>query len=193
MTSVVQLVMRLSLRNAFGNTNKPNDMKLLMKQHVRHYPRWAHRRPLKIFYPEDFNRDKVNYAEKLKIERESIQFPTKDREDVFEEPGTTFMDKETVINNAALVNTSAINVKCDIKHTVTESKLRNTWVHGRDKMKLNLPNAETTQNSNLQSKSKKVRKLEAKEERKTNRLKESAARAGVPVYKKLPDNDSTLR
>ena len=193
MASVVQLVMRLSLRKAFGVTNKPNDMKLLMKQHVRHYPRWAHRRPLRIIYPEDINKDEVNYAEKLKIERECIQFPTKDREDVFEEPDMTFMDKETVINNARPVNTSTLNVKSGIKHTVTESKLRHAWIRERDKMKPNVPNAETTYNSNLQSKPKKVRKLEAKQERKANRLKESSARAGIPVYKKLPDNDSMLR
>ena len=193
MTSVVQLVMRLSLRKAFGITNKPNDMKLLMKQHVRHNPRWAHRRPLRIIYPEDINKHEVNYAEKLKIERESIQFPTKDRENVFEEPDMTFVDKDTVINDAKPVNTSAINLKSDIKHTVTESKLRHTWVHERDKMKLKVPNAETTHNPNLQSKPKKVRKLEAKQERKADKIKESAARAGVPVYKKLPDNDSMLR
>jgi len=193
MASVVQLVMRLSLRKAFEIKNKPNDMKLLMKQHVRHLPRWAHRRPLRIIYPEDVNKDEVNYAEKLKIERESIRFPTKGREDVFEEPDVTFIDKETVINNARPVNTPAINVKSGIKHTVTESKLRNTWVHERDKMKLNVPNAETTRNKNLQSKPKKVRKLEAKQERKANRIKESAVRAGIPLYKKLPDTDSTLR
>jgi len=193
MASVLQLVVRLSLRKAFDITNKPNDMKFVMKQHVRHHPRWAHRRPLRIIYPEDVNKDEVNYAEKLKIERESIQFPPKDRKDVFEEPDMTFMDKETVINNARPVNTSALNVKSDIKHTVAESKLRHTWVHERDKMKLNIPNAETTHNTNLQSKPKKVRKLEAKQERKDNRIKESAARAGIPVYKKLPDNDSLLR
>jgi hypothetical protein len=112
---------------------------------------------------------------------------------VFEEPDMTFMDKETVINNARPVNTSAVNVKSGIKHTVTESKLRHAWVHERDKMKLNVPNAETTHNTNLQSKPKKVRKLEAKQERKANSIKESAVRAGIPVYKKLPDNDSTLR
>jgi hypothetical protein len=168
-------------------------MKLLMKQHVRPYPRWAHRRPLRIFYPGDLNKDEVNYAEKLKIERESIRFPTKDREYVFEEPDTTFMDKETVNNNTRPVNTSAVDVKSDVQHTVTESKLRHILVHKRDKMKLNLPNAETTLNSNLQLKSKKVRKLEAKQERKANRIKESATRVGLPVYKKLPDNDSLLR
>ena len=193
MASVLQLVMRLSLRKAFGVSNKPNDMKLLMKQHVRHHPRWAHRNPLRIIYPEDINKDEVNYAEKLKIERESIQFPTKDRENIFEEPDMTFIDKETVINNARPVNTSGLNVKSDIKHTVTESKLRHTWVHERDKIKLNVPNAETTHNSNVQWKPKKVRKLEAKQERKANRIKESSARAGIPVYKKLPDNDSMLR
>lgn len=193
MASVVQLVMRLSLRKAFSITNKPNDMKLFMKQHVRHHPRWAHRRPLRIIYPEDINKDEVNYAEKLKIERESIQFPTKAREGVFEEPDMTFIDEETVINNARPVNTSALNVKSDIKHTVTESKLRHTWFHERDKMKLNSPNAETTHNSSIQSKPKKLRKLEAKQERKANRLKESSARAGIPVYKKLPDNDTILR
>lgn len=193
MASVVQLVMRLSLRKSFGITNTPKDVKLLMKQHVRHHPRWAHRRPLRIIYPEDLNKDEVNYAEKLKIERESIQFPTKNRKDVFEEPDMTCMDKETVINSARPVTTTAINVKSDIKHTVTESKLRRTWDHERDKMKLNVPNAETTHNSNLQSKPKKVRKLEAKQERKANRIKESSARAGIPVYKKLPDNDSMLR
>jgi len=193
MASVVQLVMRLSFRKAFGITNKPNDMKLLMKQHVRHHPRWAHRRPLRIIYPEDINKDEVNYAEKLKIERESIQFPTEDRENVFEEPDMTFVDKETIINDARPVNTSAINLKSGIKHTVTESKFRQSWVHEGDKMKLKVPNAETTHNPNLQLKPKKVRKLEAKQERKAERIKESAARAGIPVYKKLPDNDSMLR
>jgi hypothetical protein len=166
-------------------------MKFLMKQLVRHYPRWAHRRPLRTIYPEDLNKDEVNYAEKLKIERESIQFPRRDREDVFEEPDTTFMDKETVNKYGRPVNTSSINVRSDIKDTWTESKLRHTLVHKRDKIQLNLPNAETTHSSNLLSK--KVRKLEAKQERKANRINESATRAGVPVYKKLPDNDTLLR
>jgi hypothetical protein len=168
-------------------------MKLPMKQHVRHHPRWAHRRPLRIIYPEDLNKEEVNYAEKLKVERESIPFPAKDQEDVFENADITFKDKETIISNARSVNTSATNVKYNIKHTVTESKLHNAWIQENYKTKISLPNAETTQNSNLQSKSKKVRKLEAKQERKAHRIKESAARAGVPIYKKLPDDDSTLR
>ncbi|GFG33567.1 hypothetical protein Cfor_03462 [Coptotermes formosanus] len=191
MACLLRLVRR-SLPKAFGVTNKLNDMKLPMKQHVRHHPRWAHRRPLRIIYPEDLNKEEVNYAEKLKVERESIPFPAKDQEDVFENADITFKDKETIISNARSVNTSATNVKYNIKHTVTESKLHNAWIQENYKTKISLPNAETTQNSNLQSKSKKVRKLEAKQERKAHRIKESAARAGVPIYKKLPDDDSTL-
>jgi hypothetical protein len=178
--------MRRNLPRAFAVANKLYDVKLLMKQHVRHHPRWAHRRPLRIIYPEDSNKDEVNYAEKLKIERE-------DQEGACENVDVTFKDKETVISNARSVNTCDTNVKYDIRHAMAESKLRNTWVHKSDKTKLNLPDGETTQIGNLLPKSKKVRKLEAKEERKANRVKESAARAGVPVYKKLPDNDSTLR
>lgn len=192
MACVVQLIMRRSLPKAFGITNRLNSMKLLMKHHVRYHPRWAHRRPLRIIYPEDSNKDEISYAEKLKIERDNIQFPAKDQEDMFENSDMTIKDKETIINNARLVNTCATDVKYDIKHTMTESKLHSAWGHESDKTKINLQHEETTQNSNLESKSKKVRKLEAKQERKANNIKESAARAGVPVYKKLPDDDSTL-
>jgi hypothetical protein len=185
--------MRRSLPKAFGITNRLNSMKLLMKHHVRYHPRWAHRRPLRIIYPEDSNKDEISYAEKLKIERDNIQFPAKDQEDMFENSDMTIKDKETIINNARLVNTCATDVKYDIKHTMTESKLHSAWGHESDKTKINLQHEETTQNSNLESKSKKVRKLEAKQERKANNIKESAARAGVPIYKKLPDDDSTLR
>jgi hypothetical protein len=194
MGSFVQVAMRHNLSKAFNITNKIMDIKLLSKQHVRHYPRWAHRRPIRVIYGEDSNRDQVNYAEKLKTERESFQSLSKDQEDLLGNTDMTCKDKEAVIDThtTKLINTSlstsAADVYCDAKCTESELKPHYTWDNVSEKMKVG-----ETQKGSLQSKTKKTRKLEEKQERKANKLKDSASKAGVPLYTKLQDNDPKLR
>jgi hypothetical protein len=197
MSSFVQLITRHNLSNAFITSKTLIDLKLFTKQHVRHLPRWAHRRPLRVIYADDSSKDDVNYAEKLRIERECIQSGTKHQEDVFENADIIRRDEETVINTHTTksVNTclpkSAINVNYDAKCTMPELKLHSTWDKESDKTKV--PKAESTQKSSLQLKSKKERKVEKKVERKAIKVMESAAGAGVPVYTKLQNNDPKLR
>lgn len=195
MAYFVQVVTRHNLSKACSITNKLIDIKLLSKQHIRHLPRWSHRRPIRVIYGEDLSNDQVNYEKKLKIERESIQSLTKDQEDLLENADMTVKDKETVIDITKSINTSfyksTANVNYDTKHTKLESKLHSTWDHVSDEPKVS--KVEKSQKSNLQSNTRKGRKLEAKLERKTIKVKESAVRAGVPVYTKLQDNDPKFR
>jgi hypothetical protein len=192
MASFVQVTMRHNLSKAFSITNKLIDIKLFSKHHIRHLPRWAHRRPVRVIYGEDSNNDQVNYAEKLKIERESIQSLTKDQEDLLGNTDMTFKDKETVIDITKSMNTSLSKSAKDVtKRTKPESKLHSTWDHVSDETKVS--NAEKTEKRSLQSKTKKARKVEENLEKKASKLKESAAKAGVPVYTKLQDNDPKLR
>jgi hypothetical protein len=194
MACFVQVAVRHNLSKAFSITTKLVGIKLFSKQHIRHLPRWAHRRPVRVNYGEDLNSDRVNYVEKLKIERESIQSITKD-EDVLENSDMTCKDKETVTGITESVNTSvsksATNVNYNAKRAEPESKLHRTWGRVSDETKVSA--LDETQKSSLQSKTKKVRKLEERLERKANKMKESAAKAGVPVYTKLQDNNPKLR
>jgi alanine racemase len=185
--------MRHYLAKALLIKNSHVDMIVFPKQHVRYLPRWAHRRSIRVIYAEDSKKDKVNYAEKLEIERECIQSVAKDQENRFENADLASKDNETIINSTMSVNTSMTRSGTDInyvkKHTMPRSKFHSVRDHEIDTAEVH--EAETTQKSSKQSK--KERKLEAKKERKTNRIKESAAKAGVPVYTKLPDNDPKLR
>jgi hypothetical protein len=193
MASFVQFAMRHYLAKALLVKNCHMDMIVFPKQHVRHHPRWAHRRPIRVIYAEDSEKDKVNYAEKLKIERECIQHVTNDHDNRFENADLAFKANETIIGGTMSVNTSmsrsATDVNYDKKHTMPKSKFHSVRDYESDTAEVH--EAETTQKSSTQSK--KARKLEAKKERKANRIKESATKAGVPVYTKLPDNDPKLR
>jgi hypothetical protein len=193
MASFVQFAVRHYLAKALLVKNSHMDMIVFPKQHVRHLPRWAHRRPIRVTYAEDSKKDKVNYAEKLKIERECIESETNDHETRFKNADLAFKDNETIISSTMLVNTSMSksggDVNDDEKYTVTKSKFHRVRDYESDTAEVHA--AKTTQKSSTQSK--KARKLEAKKERKANRIKESAGKAGVPVYTKLPDNDPKLR
>lgn len=194
MASFVQFAMRHYLTKALLVKSSHVDIISFPKQHVRHLPRWAHRRPIRVIYAEDAKNDKVNYADKLKIERECIQSVTNDQENRFENEDLVFKNNETISSssNSMSVNTSmstsGTDVNYDKKHTMPKSKFHSVRDHESDTAKVH--EAETTQKSSMQSK--KARKLQAKEERKASRIKESAAKAGLPVYTKLPDNDPKL-
>lgn len=191
MASFLQFAMRHYLAKALLVKSSHVDMIVFSKQYVRHLPRWAHRRPIRVIYAEDTKKDKANYAEKLKIERECIQSVTNDQEKRFENADLVFKDNETIISSTMPVNTfsSGTDVNYDERHTMSNSKFHNVKDYESDTAEVN--EAETTQKSSTQSK--KARKLEAKKERKANKIKESAAKAGVPLYTKLPDNDPKLR
>jgi hypothetical protein len=195
MASFVQFAMRHNLAKALLVKNSHVDIISFPKQHVRHLPRWAHRKPIRVIYAEDSKNDKVNYAEKLKIERECIQSVTNDQENRFKNADLVFKDNETISSDRSSmsVNTSMSRSRTDVKYdkkcTMPKSKFHS--VMDRESDTAEVHEAETTQKSSGQSK--KARKLEAKKERKANRIKESAAKAGVPVYTKLPDNDPKLR
>jgi hypothetical protein len=193
MASFVQFAMRHYLVKALLVKNSHVDIIPFPKQHVRHLPRWAHRRPIRVIYAEDSKNDKVNYAEKLKIEKECIQSVTKDQENRFENADLVFKDDETISSSTMTVNTSmsrsGTDINYDKKCTMPKSKFHSVRDCESDTAEVH--ETETTQKSSMQSK--KARKLEAKKERKANRVKESAAKAGVPMYTKLPDNDPKLR
>jgi hypothetical protein len=144
-------------------------------------------------YAEDSKEGKVNYAEKLKIERECIQSVMNDQENRFQNTDLVFKDNEPIISSTVSENTSmprsVTNVNYDTKHRVAKSEFHSAEDHESDTAEVH--ESHTTHKS--LKKSKKERKLEAKKERKWNRIKESAAKAGVPVYTKLPDNDTKLR
>jgi hypothetical protein len=192
MASFVNFGIRHYLAKALLVKNSPMDMTVFSMQHVRHLPRWAHRRPIRVIYAEDSKEGKVNYADKLKIERECIQSVKNDQENRFKNTDLVFKDNETIISNTIAANTSMPRPGTDVnyvtKYAVPKSKFRSVE-HESDTAEVH--EAEIKQKNNIQSK--KARKLEAKKERKANRIKESAAKAGVPVYTKLPDNDTKLR
>jgi hypothetical protein len=192
MASFVHFGIRHYLAKALLVKNSLMDMTVFPKQHVRHLPRWAHRRPIRVIYAEDSKEGKVNFPDKLKIERECIQSVTNDQENRLENTDLVFKDTETIISSTISANTSmprsVTDINYDTKHTVPKSRFHSVD-HESDTA--DVYEAETKQKSTIQSK--KARKLEAKKERKANRIKESAAKAGVPVYTKLPDNDTKLR
>ncbi|XP_069703756.1 rRNA methyltransferase 3, mitochondrial isoform X2 [Periplaneta americana] len=189
MAHLLQIGLRHNLSKVFNITSQLMTVQITSKRQARHIPRRLHRRPLQVFYPEDSNEDTFNYREKLRVERENVQstFSKTDIENTVLNSHSYGKDTDSI----KLKDSSVI--KSDYEGNVPHSGLYDTSNNASTSLELE-PSSELEipQKSSSKLKSKKERKLEKKQEMKTLKIKESAAKAGVPVYTKLQDNDPKL-